>query len=878
MKKKTVVSLLLLGIVLVSPFVTLDAPTSFVPLVYAFPSSTKVDYRSWFLNYFDEFRIYMHSALNRSGMWIYNWNLTSSYSSYAHSREEIGKWIYLTLIAYNLTGNNLYLTEAKWLMDEMMKHQGEGCALYDKTWRLYEPSKAYYGHIQADMWVWLSWQKLDEYGVGNYNVTEQISLVKDLAYYNNDTDLAWEYYYWQRTGRLSNYVVNTFSPIFVILGYLTHKGVHDYTNEMKRCWHATQRFLMSDKMYKYKWTYESSDPKYTLFQMLHYMLAYAYVPNVFNSTAMQETCDAFTNPMVQAYYETALVAGIYVFMDQLVDFTPPDTFYRAFEHAYFESIGDWLEVPGYKKRLTDSKARANWFTLPFMIALGEAAMRGWSTELRSPEMQGSSPNFYFPNSYSNYTYILSSPTYLCVPMWTANWLSSRLDGTSGASMDKPKWDSETNRYKSTLSWGEVDFTFYFDRIFDVFNMTASKRVSWGLIDIRNYFQEYPFYFIFKNGTRVQLDTSQDTVYTIDPPFALEVRLTAASAKWIFIDCDNSTIEQDVYGDNNQHCRLKSRITWYYEKQLSTENLYLDEQGWVTVTQWIAECLTQLDAGSPPLKPENITTRTQNYVIHCDGEIVQSTHASSRNLTTIVRGEGEVQTTFYVPTDIVVSSDYLSVICNVTYSKSWNYTLRLLTVDTTMPSSASITIIAMFANEALKQQNNQMQEQATPYVISTDGTLTAISLEKQSFEVTIETNPGTNVTTQIAVPYNPTATAPFPNDNWDVICTETQWGKSWNSTSRILTVWAISDGEVIVEIYAGSSRHTTGVFNPVVIVVLVVAISAVGVAVYSFYRRKKKGIHAKSKKLGLSTALCSLHDCMYDWNPALAFARALKLCL
>jgi len=65
--------------------------------------------------------------------------------------------------------------------------------------------------------------------------------------------------------------------------------------------------------------------------------------------------------------------------------------------------------------------------------------------------------------------------------------------------------------------------------------------------------------------------------------------------------------------------------------------------------------------------------------------------------------------------------------------------------------------------------------------------------------TIIAESGTNVTLDIYIPYNSTTQRVFEDDWWRVDCTEMHWGKTWNSGSRVLTIWAISDGSISIRV-------------------------------------------------------------------------------
>jgi hypothetical protein len=57
----------------------------------------------------------------------------------------------------------------------------------------------------------------------------------------------------------------------------------------------------------------------------------------------------------------------------------------------------------------------------------------------------------------------------------------------------------------------------------------------------------------------------------------------------------------------------------------------------------------------------------------------------------------------------------------------------------------------------------------------------------------------NVTVKLHIPFNETSQTPFPNDAWDVECTEMHCGNIWDSVNRILTVWTLCNYSTTITI-------------------------------------------------------------------------------
>jgi len=194
----------------------------------------------------EDARIGIHSRLNQTDWFLDGWNLTDDRAQMRDYRVGLSGYTYGSVVAYEVTQNPYWLAEAKWLLDGYMRVQGETWAAYNKTWRLYRQSpEAHYGWLHHDSKLFMAMAKMNEFGY-SYPVVDLVDSAISVAKYNNSTDLGWEYHFPQQTGILTNYVVNAFVPIMVPMAYLTKTGIKNYTNDLKRIYHAAEKFRIGD--------------------------------------------------------------------------------------------------------------------------------------------------------------------------------------------------------------------------------------------------------------------------------------------------------------------------------------------------------------------------------------------------------------------------------------------------------------------------------------------------------------------------------------------------------------------------------------------------------------------------------------------------------
>ena len=694
-----------------------------VPQVKANPD-TSVNLKTMFLDYLTDWRSFFHSNFNRSGVWVNNWNLTSVYYLNENTRHMLGKYMYCLILAYELTDDAQYLSEAKWLMDLMMEKQtGVGFG-YDKTWLLYErlPTSDY-AFFHLDAWVWLTQRKLNEYGMGSYNITGQIAEIKGLACFDNATDLAWEYYYWEKSG-LSNYLANTFVPMLALMSYFTNQSVSDYTADMNRIYHSIERFRLSDNFYKYKWTDATSETPYSLWIIWHQLLTQLWTSNIVNTTKIQSTLSATTDAKLNEAITEMIGAMVYPIAKNL-GYTVPAPFYKAFERAYIYHTPDSLDKQWQRAYQIQSRAREDWFTLSLMVSLGVCAVQNWGVTLTTPALLKSGCNYYFPNVFYNNTYLYSSASYLCMPLWGGGE-ATQLDAVAGAYLQQPYWDATINAYRANFTQGGTTFYWNISRTTHWFNMTSTNARSWKLIVVDNYFDDYVYKLIMKNGTVLSIGNENKTLVLDSPVFALEKRPTATRCEWYMIKTNNSTITQTVQGASpNVDLILKSTIISYQMYKMVTKYVSLTTSDWVTLESWISDMLENLYNDEWLFQKEYSRSATYGKIIHSDANISNYNDqiTSNNKLSfTLTYASGQTSTTYIY---VGIKGKPMSI--EGATSWSYNDSSKILTVTATHSSWVTIIIKWKFPGD-----------------INGDGTVnvTDVSLFSEAYGLT-PTNPKWN---------------------------------------------------------------------------------------------------------------------------------------
>lgn len=82
----------------------------------------------------------------------------------------------------------------------------------------------------------------------------------------------------------------------------------------------------------------------------------------------------------------------------------------------------------------------------------------------------------------------------------------------------------------------------------------------------------------------------------------------------------------------------------------------------------------------------------------------------------------------------------------------------------------------------------------PRIYETNASLNAVSYTSGKLTSVTSASSGTNSTTKIYIPSNV-----YTNDRFYVSTNASQWGYSWDSTSRILTIWAVAQSAIKLEV-------------------------------------------------------------------------------
>ncbi len=587
---------------------------------FVYPSyCDSINTADWFLEMYADARKIIHSRLNQSTWFLVGWNVSNDHYIQANERYCLGEYMASTIIAYELTSNETYLAEAKWFVDQYLLHEGEGGILYPYTWTLYERTpEANYGWLHHDVMVWWTMQKLNENGC-NYNVTGRVDEAIKVAYYNNVTDLGWEYYYWQQTGSAENYVLNAFAPMLFIMSYLTNKNVKDYTADVQRIYHSAEKFRLDNCKYKYKWTDTSHNNEYGLYAIRYYFLGEKYLPDVFNNTKMQQTLEAYT------YFDLSEVktkgrAGAVAVIAEYLGFSLPDTFKRILRLLRDQYYCVQSEFYNFDNIIDYSKYYRIWAHV-VMTDLGLSAGINVTFPTISPQV--SSGAIYFNTVLRNLTYIYNSPSYVWYPVWSPGYLCSRpqapISTTFGTAVH---FNKTLNAWQRNETWtydGQI-LTFHWDKYAKSFNWKATGGVKWRIVDIQNSFDIYPTSLICSNGTITQLSI-QNRTWVVTSAFAFEVKYSERRGYWLLFETDNTTLTQFTYRSGVwERMYLWSRMellnSWRIDE---TPSLY-SSSDWDTVRSYIKESLQRIEQGLCPTRQESIFPKGVGRIIHSDANI------------------------------------------------------------------------------------------------------------------------------------------------------------------------------------------------------------------------------------------------------------------
>lgn len=108
---------------------------------------------------------------------------------------------------------------------------------------------------------------------------------------------------------------------------------------------------------------------------------------------------------------------------------------------------------------------------------------------------------------------------------------------------------------------------------------------------------------------------------------------------------------------------------------------------------------------------------------------------------------------------------------------------------------------VFIYASLVKYYYEIDKPLRPYPITTTNEVKTVQFVPLWSSIIEVFGDGTNTTVEICVPYDSSIDRPYPNDYWQHYISESaQWGSNWNSSNRILTVWAVCDGtyRIVIE--------------------------------------------------------------------------------
>lgn len=593
---------------------------------YQFPGYD-INMRKWFLDLMNDLKKYVHSTLNASDFWLYAWNLTSQDYNFAVTRWHIAFYMAGLPKAYELTGDETYLAEAKWLADKFVAFKGAGLSgdWPSHTWKLYKRASDA-GFFHCDVFVWFTEQRLNEFGWGDYDVISQVEMAISMAtVINNSTDLGWAYNYpTSISPDLSNYVVNTFAPMLFLLSYLTSRGVKDYSGDIQRIYYSIEKFRLDDK-YKYAFTDTAASLPYTLVTLEYILLANAFTPSLINSTKIKRTLDSLSFAEVQNRKDRC-ITGIDTLMaiNQSIPFTNPylnRTIWRTYDTSHDE-VANYL----YKK---------SHFIMSKRVELGDigeiVVPLSFLTSLSVEKFE--TPAMSTISNYRIITTVLDVNTrrFFTSPKVIRWEWSTRLYVQLTSAADGLKiegFDKQRNVFVGKAQVGTSNVTITWDKLGKNINWTrAPQGFFLEVLGMRGIFQAlgYTVSWVFPNRTITQVAMHNGEVEA-DEVFAIEwYRFFDGAAGWALCKTNNATYEKRVFTTTtvNDSLSLESYINSFQGYVISLAPLSISVSNALVLNfmrNRIITALQRLESDLEPVIPELIAVKTYKKVIHSDAEV------------------------------------------------------------------------------------------------------------------------------------------------------------------------------------------------------------------------------------------------------------------
>lgn len=599
-----------------------------------------INFKDWFLQLVNDARVGVHNRLNSSDWFEYGWNFTSAHATQRWTRWNLAEYLWAVTVAYNITQNGYYLAEARWLLNNYLKWEGNNTASQPYTWYLYQSApNANYAWLWHDSRIWLSMKFLSELGY-DYDYSTRINWLMTKAFLNNATDLAWKYTY--TTGGTytdNDYVQNAFAPALVLLSYLHSKGVANYTDELQRIYASLEDFRLTNNQYKYKFTDTVASTRYTLITLLNILIARRLTPSIFNTTKIQQTLDSFSYANFDATgeeWDRNVGTAVAIAVVSQSGLTLPDAFKRLLRMFYDVSYNRYTERYSMDRQLGASRYYVDvWFNLVlFSLSWNWDKTYIFST---SPEVQQGGNYFFFNTQLSNTTYIQQADDgWFIYPMWQSNWVSSRF-GVYPLRMNlnqiifnatKNRWEAKTTHEGTVINlwWSKYLYDFYAD--------SGTVKKPWRLVQM-NSFETYNWRYIFSNGTiTTEVGTFNGTLI-LDNVWALECRLSSTQLLWWIFKQNNSTFYQ--YRTGNTFYLSTSVSSWegHFLYTFLTSHTTTDEG---TARDLIIQSLKRLKQNDTLALQEADFGKTRGNIIHSDTNITSVTNTDSKLLVAVSGNE------------------------------------------------------------------------------------------------------------------------------------------------------------------------------------------------------------------------------------------------
>lgn len=678
-KKLSYKTALLLTLIVIELFVFIPVQNSKSPAYPTYLSA--INSTTWFTEMFNDVQPVFHSMLNRSTWFLYGWNITSVQSVQANYRTSIAHYAVALIVEYELTGNQQYLYEAKWIVDRYLAL--EGTVNYAYTWFNFYPAVTD-GFIHHDVWVWMAMQKLNEHGF-NYNVTGRVDSAINVAMYNNSTDLGWETNYYAHTGLLAYYVLDDMMAMTLILNYLNYKGVKDYSAQIVKNYNAIERFRYSNK-YKYILT-DGTYTDFTTLTVLSYMLlGEKYSPTVINNTKIQATLDAFSYNDLHGFP----LSGYIALLARNQSFTLSDQWKRLLrlqrEMTFTGFSSRWEQNYAIKPSKWSSMNSMTWTMASLSLILNTSVTSPAITDQVSSGIHYSSA---WTKNLSNNVVVYGGESGTRFPdiMFLDGAMSMTHVAISQV-LTAVSFDTTTNSFhKTNYSYDGKSLTLDWDKFETNFNFTASGSVRWKSMYTYGSFAAWEWRVILSNGTVIQM-ANENKVWDMTPAWAIEIKTTANSAQWILFQTSNQTLTQVMIDATKMY--LWNSLTsfkayWMYERID-----ILDANAFTNMRSQVVAALVRLQNGQRPYAPESIAPKTQSRIVHSDANIsnyVDYALTSGEMNFTLTYPTGQTSVTHIYAGDIPQPS-------SITGVSSWNYSAasKFLTLVTSHTTSAKAIAI------------------------------------------------------------------------------------------------------------------------------------------------------------------------------------------